>query len=81
MDRMWLGEAKLKYANNWIVAVNITWGENNKAYGDIYLVTPSKSEAYAKAIELNQAGSMGSVSVTEGMNNTPQIGGLEVWSQ
>lgn len=81
MERIWLGEAKLKYANNWIVAVNTALEEKNKAYGDIYLITPSKSEAYAKAIELNQIGTMGSVSVTQGTNNTPQIGGLEVWSQ
>ena len=78
MERMWLGEARLKYPMQWIVAVNISWGEKNKVFGDIYLVTPDKNEAYAKASELDKIGEMGEITVTEGFNETPQIGGLEL---
>jgi hypothetical protein len=77
---MWLGDVRVKYPNQWIVAVNITYGEKNKAYGDIYLVTPDKDIAYAKAAELKSVGGMGKVSVTEGLNDAPQIGGLFAWS-
>ena len=78
MERMWLGEARLKYPKHWIVAVNISYGEKNKAYGDIYSVLSDKDEAYTKAAELKKMGDMGKVSVTEGFNNAPQIGGLEL---
>ena len=81
MERMWLGDARLKYPNMWIVAINISWGDKNKAYGDIYLVTPSKGEAYAIAIELNDKGEMGNVTVTEGVNDIRFVGGLEVCCQ
>ena len=64
----------------WIVAVNISWGEKNKVFGDIYLVTSDKYEAYNTADGLRKAGNMGKVSITEGFNETPQIGGLELCS-
>ena len=80
MERMWLGEARLKYPKQWIVAVNITWGEKNKLYGDIYLVTSDKNEAYITAEDLRKTGEMGKVSITEGFNEAPQIGGLELCS-
>ena len=76
MERMWLGEARVKYPKQWIVAVNIVYCEKNKAYGDIYMVTSDKEEAYAKAGELKKLGGMGKVSVSEGFNDTKAIGGL-----
>ena len=81
MERMWLGDARSKYPNQWIVAVNVTYGEKSKAYGDIYLVTPDKEKAYAKATALKKVGSVGKVSVTEGPSDSPQIGGLIAWSR
>jgi len=76
MERMWLGLARKKYPKQWIVAVNVTYGEKNKAYGDIYLLTPDKDTAYQKVIELRKSGEMGKVAVSEGFNDKPQIGGL-----
>jgi len=38
-------------------------------------VTPIKTDAYVKAIELGD--SMGETMVVEGFNDSPQIGGLE----
>jgi len=81
MERMWLGDARKKYPNMWIVAVNIMYGEKNKAFGDIFLVTSSKGEAYSKASELKKSGAVGKVSVTEGQSDAPQIGGLVAWSR
>lgn len=81
MERLWLGEARKKYPNQWIIAVNIVYDEKNKAYGDIYFVTSDKDEAYSKAFELKTAGNMGKVSVTEGVSDVPQIGGLMAWNR
>ena len=78
MERLWLADARLKYPMKWIVAVNISWGEKNKLFGDIYLVTSDKHEAYNTAVELRKLGNMGKVSITEGFNDAPQIGGLEL---
>jgi len=79
MERMWSGDAEMKYPKQWIVMVNISTEPNNRAIGDIFLVTPNKKEAYAKAKEIGN--SMGGRLVFEGFNDTPRIGGLELWSQ
>jgi hypothetical protein len=80
MERLWYGDAKMKYPKQWIVMVNIEdEPKTNKAFGDIFLVTANADEAYAKAEELGD--SMGESFVFEGFNNTPQIGGLELCSQ
>jgi len=69
----------MKYPKQWIVMVNLTdEPKTNKAIGEIYLITQDKDEAYEKAIALGR--SMGKKTVFEGFNDTPQIGGLELWS-
>jgi len=80
MERMWSGDARMKYRKQWVVMVNIIdEPETNKTIGDIYLVTSNADEAYDKAIELGN--SMGENMVIEGFNDTPQIGGLELCCQ
>ena len=81
MERMWVNEAALKYPKQWIVAVNLVWDAENKVFGDIYEVTPDKSEAYRMSKELKSKGNLGKVMVMEGFNDAPQIGGLEVCPQ
>ncbi|MDR0220048.1 MAG: hypothetical protein LBI54_01430 [Lachnospiraceae bacterium] len=81
MERMWVQEAANKYPKQWLVAVNITWEPGSKAIGDIFMVTPNKTEAYSKTRELRSSGDMGEVSVVEGYDDTPQIGGLTICSQ
>ena len=77
MERMWSGEAMMKYPMQWVVMVNIEDEPvTNKSIGDIFLVTPSKKEAYAKVKEIGKT--MGDSMVVEGFNSTPQIGGLEL---
>ena len=77
MERMWFGDAMMKYPKQWIVMVNIKdEPETNKAIGDIYLVTPDVDEAYATAKALGR--SMGRRAVFEGFNDTPQIGGFTI---
>jgi len=78
MKRMWSGDAKMKFPRKWIVLVNLS-DEENKTFGDVYLITSDKDEAYKKAIELGD--DLGSKMIVEGFNDTPQIGGLELWSQ
>ena len=80
MERLWYGEASMKYPKQWIVMVNIEdEPKTNKGYGDIYLVTPDKKEAYDKIKEIGD--SMGDSMVIEGFDDTPQIGGLEICYQ
>jgi hypothetical protein len=77
MERMWSGDAMMKYQNQWVVMVNIEdEPKTNKSIGDVYLVTPNKKEAYTKAKEIG--GTMGDSMVIEGFNDTPQIGGFEL---
>jgi hypothetical protein len=81
MEKLWCGEAKMKYPMQWVVLVNLfTDKETHKPTGDVYLVTPDKKEAYAKAIALGD--SMGNTIVIEGFNDTLQyVGGLTVCGQ
>lgn len=80
MERLWYGEAKMKYPKQWIVLVNMEdEPKTNKAFGDVYLVTKDKKEAYAKAKALGD--SMGENMVVAGFDDTPQIGGLEICCQ
>ena len=77
MERLWTGDVQMKYPKQWIVMVNLEdEPKTNKTYGEVYLVTPNKDEAYNKAIALGD--SMGRRMVVEGFDDTPQIGGL--WS-
>jgi hypothetical protein len=80
MERMWSGDAEMKYRKKWIVMVNIEDEPvTNKSIGDILFVTSDKKEAYAKAKEIGD--SMGETMVVEGFNDTPQIGGFELCLQ
>ncbi|MDR2727641.1 MAG: hypothetical protein LBB56_00795 [Chitinispirillales bacterium] len=83
MERMWSGDAEMKYQKQWIVMVNLAnKRENDGAYktiGDVYLVTPNEKEAYAKAKSLGN--SLGENMVFEGFDDTLQLGGgLEPWN-
>jgi hypothetical protein len=80
MERLWYGDAKMKYPKQWIVMVNmVDEPKTNKAFGDIFLVTPNKKEAYEKVIALGD--SMGESMVIAGFDDTPRIGGFEVCTQ
>jgi hypothetical protein len=79
-EKIWSGEAVMKYPKQWIVFVNIEYdSETHKQMGVIHLVTPSKEEAYDEARNIGR--SMGKKAVMEGFNDTPQIGGLSLWSR
>jgi len=79
-ERIWCGEAAMKYPKQWIVFVNIeNDGDTHKPMGVVHLVTPSREEAYAEARIIGK--SRGKKAVIEGFNDTPQIGGLSIWSQ
>jgi hypothetical protein len=81
MERMWLLEARHKYPKQWFVAANVVWEPDNKVLGDIFFVTSDKKEAYAKAKEIRANGEMGEVTVEEGFDDTPQIGGFTLCSR
>jgi len=76
MERLWSGDAKMKYPKKWMVMVNVIMESGSKAIGDVYLITDSKEEAYDKAMSLGD--SMGGRLVFQGFDDTPQIGGLWV---
>jgi hypothetical protein len=83
MERMWSGDARMKYPKQWIIMVNVedeleTETKAYKTVGDIFLVTPDKNEAYNKVEELGE--SMGESFVFKGFDDTPRIGGIR-WNQ
>ena len=80
MERMWTGDAMMKYPKQWVVLVNIIRDkQTHKAIGDVYLVTPDKKEAYAKAMALGDT--LGISSVVEGFDDTRRIGGFPLWNR
>ena len=80
MERLWTGDVQMKYPKQWVVMVNLSHEKKGcRVIGEVHLVTPDKKEAYAKAIALKKEGKMGKVTVVPGYDDTPQIGGLELW--
>lgn len=77
-ERLWCSEVEMLYPRKWIVMVNCDWEPHSRLYGEIYLITDDKEEARRVGKELKLGGKMGRVSVFEGFNDTPQIGGLEI---
>jgi hypothetical protein len=78
MERIWACDVKMKYPKQWIVLVNTSWGPVNKIFGDVYLVTSDKKEAYSTAKSLGN--SMGNLMIVEGFDDSPQIGGFTVYA-
>ncbi|MCL2088231.1 MAG: hypothetical protein FWH14_01995 [Oscillospiraceae bacterium] len=79
MERLWSGDVKIKYPKQWIVMVNLQDDKTtHKTIGDVYFITSNKDEAYSTAIALGN--SMGKRMIVEGVDDTPQIGGLELWN-
>jgi len=80
MERLWTREASMKYPRQWIVMVNLEDDkETRRPMGDIYLVTDDRGEAYDRAMEIGD--SIGKRMVVAGFDDTPQIGGLDIWGQ
>jgi len=78
--KIWSGDAIHQHPKQWIVFVEMEYDpETYKHMGIIHFVTPDKKEAYAKSKALGDT--MGKKMVIEGFNDTPQIGGLSLWSQ
>ena len=79
-EKIWSAEAAKKYPKQWIVMVYVECDpETLKYMGIVHFVTPDKKEAYEKAKALDN--NMGETAVVEGFNDTPQIGGLSLWSR
>ena len=78
MERLWTGDVQMKYPKQWIVMVNLDYDkQTHKSMGEVHFVTPDADEAYEKAIALGD--NMGKITVFKGFDDTPQIGGLELW--
>jgi len=80
MEKIWWGEVKMKYPEQWIVMVNLEDDiKTRKTMGEVYFISSDEDEAYEKAIALGD--SMGKNMVVRGHNPyQSEIGGLELWS-
>jgi len=80
--KLWTEDVMMMYPKQWVVMVELEQ-ENNplNTYGVVHLVTDSKKEAYMIAKVLCESGDLGNVMVVEGWDDTPQIGGLEIWNR
>ena len=78
MERLWLNEARHKYPMKWIVAVNCSYDEKQKLFGDIYSVFDNWESAHELTVNLRNSNNMGDVTCTEGHDPRPQIGGFTV---
>jgi hypothetical protein len=79
-EKIWSGKAATMYPKQWIVFVNMEYDKKtHKNMGIVHFTTSDKKEAYAKAKALGDT--MGNTMVIEGFNDTPQIGGLSLWSK
>ena len=79
MEKLWTGDARMKYPKQWIVMVNLEDNrETHKTMGEVHLVTLDEDEAYDTAIALGD--SMGENMVIRGHNPVQsELGGFEIW--
>jgi hypothetical protein len=75
MERLHVVEAAMKYPQKWLVAVNISHEPECAVYGDIFLVTLNKDEAFATRDELRENGDMGEVMLITPYDDRPTVGG------
>ena len=76
MERVWGLEIAMKFPRKFIILVNADWADDGsgKMMGDFYDVKDTHDEALILKKSLGD--SMGDVSIVEGFDDSPQIGGL-----
>jgi len=76
MERVWVSEITMAYPRKFIIFVNTDWADDGsgKMMGDFYDV----KDTYEEALELEKSleDSMAKISIFEGFDDSPQIGGL-----
>ncbi|MCL2048966.1 MAG: hypothetical protein FWG87_09585 [Defluviitaleaceae bacterium] len=81
-EKLWCEDVAMMYPRQWVVLADMEDEPKTfKAFGAVYFVTPNKNEAYDVCRELRNTNGMDYAMIVEGFNDTPQIGGLELWSQ
>ncbi|MDR2167128.1 MAG: hypothetical protein LBE35_04670 [Clostridiales bacterium] len=77
-ERIWINKAIMMFPQKWIVMVNEGWDGTgrNMSFGEIYAVTDTRDEAREIIKSLDDG--FENVSIVEGYDPTPQIGG--VWA-
>ena len=76
MDRVWTSELTMEFPRKFIIFVNTDWAKDGsgKMMGDFYDVKDTHDEALELKKSLGD--SMGDVSIFEGFDDSPQIGGF-----
>ena len=80
--KLWTSDVMMMYPKQWVVMVQLEQQlKPLRTYGIVHFITDSKKEAYSIGKVLRESGELGKVMVVEGWDDTPQIGGLELWSR
>jgi len=76
MDRVWVSEVTMAFPRKFIIFLNTDWAKDGsgKMMGDFYDVKDTREEALELKNSLGD--SMGKVSIAEGFDDSPQIGGF-----
>lgn len=76
MEKIWLREVSMQHPKKWVVMTHLEWDKEvmNKKIGVVYKVFDTHAEALEIMRSLDE--SYGMVSIIEGFDDTPQIGGL-----
>ena len=81
-EKLFTGDVMMMYPKQWIVMVDLETQSNPyKVTGVVHYVSPDEDDArkVLRAIRADKDASRSCI--IEGWNDTPQIGGLELWSR
>jgi len=79
MERVWMGEARMSYPKQWIIAVNAEMEKYNKLCAEVYKVVDTLDEALSLRNNLEAEQTWGRVVITKGFDDTPRIGGIRIY--
>jgi len=84
-EKMWTEDVRMEYPKQWVVMTDLedVLGKHGgyRVIGFVHLVTPDEDEARKTLRSLRATDDTARTVLVEGFNDSPQIGGLEIWSQ
>jgi hypothetical protein len=81
-EKLFTGEVAMMYPKQWVVMTELESQTNPyKLVGVVHYVSPNEDDARSVLRSLRADENSGRSCIVEGWNDTPQIGGLELWNR
>ena len=81
-EKQWTGDVMMMYPKQWVILTDLERkNDPYKVSGYVHFITSDENEARLILKDIRASKGAGYATVVEGFDDTPQIGGLELWNQ